>query len=218
MSLHLPWSGLFILLFVLTGCAGQLQRPAVKEPSQAWHAREKVLRQLSRWELRGRIAVRMERDGFNANFSWRQWDDNYHIRLSGPFGISALTLGGNRDGVALRSDGKTVFHRGDAGVLFYQQTGVMLPIEALRYWIRGIPQQGRKAKLALDSQGRLKALQQSGWRVTYKRYTRVRKRALELPAKLEVENHQVRVRLVIDHWMFPAVPVQMRESIKSPAT
>ncbi len=211
----LPPAGIFCLLMVLAGCAGQLQRPAAKDPVQVWHARERILQGLTHWDLRGRIAVRTENDGFNANFSWRQWDGNYHIHLSGPFGMAALTLAGNGEGVALRHGGKTVFHRGDAERLFFQQTGVRLPIDALRYWVRGIPQRGVKAKISLDRLGRLEELQQSGWQVAYERY--IRKKGMNLPAKLVVENRKVRVRLVIDRWNLSAVPVRKPEVVGKPA-
>ena len=196
------------LLILLAGCAGQPQRPSMKDPAQIWHAREKVLRGITHWDLRGRIAVRTEEDGFNANFAWRQWGGNYHIHLSGPFGVAALTLAGNAEGVALRSDGKTAFHRGDAGALLLRQTGVRLPIDALRYWVRGIPQPGEKAEVSLDRRGRPKELKQSGWRVGYQRY--VRERGVELPAKMVVENRRVRVRLVIDRWILSSVSAPAR--------
>jgi len=204
MNRTLCWLGV-CLAILLAGCAGQLRKPVPQEPRQAWQAREQVLRQLTQWNLRGRIAVRTPDDGFNANLSWRQWGENYHIGLSGPFGMAAFTLAGNGGGVALRRGGKTVLHRGDAESLFFRHTGVRLPIDALRYWVRGMPQPGVKARLLLDRLGRPKELEQAGWRVVYNRYTR--QGGLELPAKLVAENRQLRVRLVIDRWSLPAPPV-----------
>ncbi len=205
-----PWRLSLLLsvllpLLLLIGCSGQQVRPVAKDPAQAWRMQQQLLRGLTSWEVRGRIAIQTEHDGFNANFFWRQWDENFHIQLTGPFGIGALTLAGDSNGVALRSGGKTAFHRGDAEALFLQQTGVRLPIKSLRYWVRGLPQHGVKAKVVLDSRGRLKELQQSGWQIRYKRYTRYR--GMMLPAKLFLDNRQFKVRLVIDRWVLASLPV-----------
>ncbi len=210
LSRLLVWLSSLLPMLLLVACSGQQVRPTVKDPVQAWRHQQQTLLGLTSWDLRGRIAIQTEHDGFNANFFWRQWDENYHIQLSGPFGIGALTLAGDSNGVALRSRGKTVFHRGDAEALFFQQTGVQLPIKSLRYWVRGIPQQGVKAKVVLDSQGRLKELQQSGWRINYKRYTRYR--GLMLPAKLFLDNRRLKVRLVIDRWVLASLPVLQQQN------
>ncbi len=206
---------LLLPIMLLAACSGQPVRPVVQDTVQAWRLHQQAMQKLDNWELRGRIAVQTEYDGFNANFRWRQWDENYHIHLSGPFGIGALTLAGNPDGVALRSRGETVLHRGDAEMLFLRQTGVQLPIKSLRYWVRGIPQRGIEAKIVLDNQGRLKELQQSGWQIEYKRYTRYR--GVVLPAKLFLDNHQLKVRLVIDRWILARPPVLQQQGMASPA-
>jgi len=203
---------LFIILpvvLLLASCSGQQIRLPVKDTVQAWRLHQQTLQGLHSWGLEGRIAIQTEHDGLNANFFWRQWDDNYHIRLSGPFGFGALILAGNPDGVALRSRGKTVLHRGDAELLFFRQTGVQLPIKSLRYWVRGIPQRGVEAEIVLDSQGRLKELQQSGWQIHYKRYTRYR--GVVLPAKLFLDNRQLKVRLVIDRWGLAGSPAPLQQ-------
>ncbi len=194
--------GLFLLL---TACSSQQVRHSVQDPIQTWRRQQPILEGLTSWDLRGRIAVRAGNDGFNANFSWRQWGERYHIQLSGPFGIGVLTLAGDANGVALRSKGKTVFRRGDAAAILYRQTGVRLPIAALRYWVRGVPQREVPAKVVLDREGRLKELRQAGWHMHYKRYTRLRN--MELPAKLFLDNRDLKVRLVIDRWVLAAMPV-----------
>lgn len=190
---------LLVWLLLLVACSGQQIRPDVQNPEQVWRTQQQILQGLTSWDLRGRIAISTENDGFNANFLWHQWGENYHIQLNGPFGIGALTLAGDQSGVAFRRRGETTFHRGNAEMLFFQQTGVQLPITSLRYWVRGIPQQGVHAKVLLDRQGRLKELQQSGWRIHYKRYSHYR--GIDLPAKVFMDNQQLKVRLVIERWV-----------------
>ncbi len=209
----LPW---FFSLMLLVACSGPQVRPTAKDPVQVWRLQQKAVEKLTSWELSGRIAIQTESDGFNANFSWRQQDDDYRIQLSGPFGVGALTLTGDSSGVALHNRGETVFHHDDAEALLLQQTGVQLPVSSLRYWVRGIPQQGAKAKVMLDSQGRLKELQQFGWKIHYKRYSRYR--GLMLPAKLFLDNRQLKVRVVIDHWVLAALPgLQQQSKVPRPA-
>ncbi len=198
-------SRLSILLSVLllTACSGQQIRPPTQDPVQEWRRHQQQLQGLTHWNLRGRIALKSGREGLNANIFWRQWDENYYLRLSGPFGLGALTLAGNPQGVALRDRGETALYRGDAEQLFFRRTGMRLPVESLSYWVRGIPRQGATAKIVLDDRGRLKSLRQSGWKIDYRRYTQ--QQGVALPAKLFLENRQIKVRLVIDRWI-PAIP------------
>ncbi len=194
-------------LVVLTGCS-TMQRQAPREPVAVWHAQQRMLQQLTDWELRGRIAIRSSDDGFNASLLWRQRAHGYHIQLSGPFGMGAVTLSGDREGVTLRSRDRILLRHGDAETLLYQQTGVRLPVASLRYWVRAMPQPGVGARVVLDRMGRLKELRQDGWRIRYKRY--LRNRGIELPAKLFVDNPGLQVRLVIDRWVVTRVRRQPR--------
>ncbi len=191
-----------LLVLLMAGCSTIQKQPA-REPVAAWKAQQRALQQLTDWELRGRIAIRTSEDGFNANLRWRQRGSDYRIRLSGPFGLGALTLSGDRDGVTLRSRERILLRHGDAETLLYQQTGVRLPVDSLRYWVRAMPQPGVRARVVLDRKGRLKELRQDGWRIRYKRY--LRNRGVELPAKLFVDNPRLEVRLVIDRWVVTRV-------------
>ncbi|MFO1426220.1 MAG: outer membrane lipoprotein LolB [Steroidobacteraceae bacterium] len=107
---------------------------------------------------------------------------------SGPGSTLRLTTGrGERlDGEAARSEVE-------------RRLGFALPIEALRYWLQGVPAPGGSAeeRRAADA-ARLAGLEQQGWRVDYGDY--VESGQGPLPRRLTAVRSGARVRLVIEAW------------------
>ena len=71
-------------------------------------------------------------------------------------------------------------------------------MEALRFWILGLPAPGMAFDPAFDNRGRLADLQQADWRIRYQRYKAVD--GVSLPGKIEALSGDVRLRIVVDHW------------------
>ena len=80
-----------------------------------------------------------------------------------------------------------------------RRIGFPLPLQALRYWVRGVPQPGVAADEVLDeAHQRLKRLVQDGWEIDYAAW--LESAAGSLPRRLAVRRDDTRVRLVVDHW------------------
>ena len=152
------------------------------------------------WDIEGRIAIRSYNEAVNANLRWQQDGDNYEIYLSGPFGSGAVHLTGVPGAVRLKTDGEDMV-ADNAETLLYQVTGLLVPIESLKYWIRGLPQPDGGGSQSLDPQGRLAQIQQDRWKVRFRAYADVSRQ--QLPVKVFVDNHQLSVRIVIDKWSLP---------------
>ena len=119
------------------------------------------------------------------------WQEHQHklgmIRLSGSKDIGEL------------SDGEQSFQAPDAELLLLEHTGIRMPVNGLRYWLLGLPQPDKKVKnLKLDVAGRMLSLQQEEWQVTVDRYQKYNGKTL--PAKLVINNHHLKVRLIVDQW------------------
>jgi len=95
------------------------------------------------------------------------------------------------------ADGKKI-RAADAEGLLLQTTGWELPVTGLRYWVRGLPVPRVYASERRDVQGRLLALEQSGWAISYIRYHFIE--GVGWPAKLRLARDDVTVKLVIDEW------------------
>ncbi len=186
------------VLLLIAGCATQ---PPVSEPvsDAVWLMHRARLAALTDWQVRGRVAVRTEDEGWNAHFDWYQQGPEYRIRLRGPFGQGAVELHGDGRGVWLkRADQDPVFAL-DPEALLEQQTGWRLPVAGLGAWLRGLPVEGNEdGDYQWDAQGRLLQLTQNGWLIQYGRYRE--EAGLQLPDKLKLERNSVKVRFVIDSW------------------
>ena len=150
------------------------------------------------WQFTGRFSLTRAEQGWHAGLSWQEQADQFQLKISGPLGQEAFRLTGNAAGVLLEdADGK-IIRANDAESLLLQTTGWSLPVTGLRYWVRGLPVPRVYASERRDLQGRLLALEQSGWAISYTRYHSIE--GVGWPAKLRLVRDDVTVRLVIDAW------------------
>lgn len=188
-----------ILLAALAGCA--TTRDAVDlQPIDSWQARKEVLGQVDAWEFKGRIAVKAGDDGFNARFNWAQDGDAFQATVSGPLGIGTVRIEGDGDSVTLTDKDGAESRLDDVETELLWRYGWTIPVESLRYWALGIPDPGVPGVTELDDQNRLLRLEQSGWGVEISRYAEGG--GQQMPRVLTAKNHDTRVRMVIDRWLF----------------
>ena len=155
------------------------------------------------WALDGRIAVQSGNEGWHAGLRWVQTGVAFRIELSGPLGQGAVRLWGDAAGVTLeRADGLRD-HAADAAVLLERLTGWALPVDGLRFWVRGRAVPGRPAHWAYDDAGRPLRLRQDGWDIRYTAYQAPPADA-GLPRRIELVRDGLQAKLIIDRWA--AVP------------
>jgi outer membrane lipoprotein LolB len=195
--------GLICLCGLLAACAAV---PPVPTPvaEQRWQERRQALEKLHNWTLNGRIALQTEQEAWNASIFWQQRGDAFDIKLVGPLGQGTMSIEGDASGVRLRTPKGETFAARDAEDLLYRQLGWRMPLSGLCYWVRGLPAPALPASLHIDAEGRLSGLAQAGWRIAYLRYQHEGGAGLpdlpDLPGKIFLDNPQVSVRLVVQHW------------------
>jgi len=186
---------------LLAGCASAPPPPPpVDNPASVWQSRRDELSRIAYWHLNGRLAVSNGTEAWHINLDWRQRGDDYQIQLNGPFGAGKVRLTGNAHGVELRDSDDRTFYADKPGELLQERTGVLMPVEGLRYWILGLNTPDQTAAPKLDDQGRLAYLEDNHWRVNFRRYTEVK--GLQLPDKIFISKPEqdIDVRLVVDEW------------------
>lgn len=182
---------------LLTGCAAP---PALHEPASeaAWLVRKSELETLTHWQVQGRIAVRTEHEGWQAHFDWQQQDQDYRIRLRGPFGQGGVELSGNPGGVWFRKEDQPPVFARNPELLLQQHTGWRLPVSGMGFWLRGIPTQKHYGSVRLNADGQLQHMEQDGWQIDYRSYQDAGH--YQLPVRLQLERESLRVKIVIDRW------------------
>lgn len=194
---------LLATVILFTGCAS-LPPLAPEAPSeriaQIWQQHLESVRAQTDWTLTARIAAHNVDDGWSGKLYWQQGVDTYRVSFNAPFGQGGLQLNGGPQQVEMRtSDGQSRM-AADAESLLLQQFGWRLPLNSLRYWVRGIPvpKSDTVPLLAFNEAGQLNRMQQSRWQIEYPAYRKVGE--LMLPRKVYLENKDLSVRLVIDRW------------------
>jgi outer membrane lipoprotein LolB len=200
---HKVCASLLMISLFLSACAQQPVAP-VPDPDRyvQWESHLNSIGDLKIWTLTGRMSVQMENDNWSASVHWEQNNDDYRLRIIAPFGRSTVQISGNTDSVALTTADNQVFEDDDVDVLIRQNLGWDIPVAALAYWIKGLPEQTAETQtLVIDDMGRATDLSQSGWRIQYERYTN--SSGYEMPLRITLQREGLQLRLIINKWEIP---------------
>lgn len=197
---HLPLiKNTVIVCFIsvlLTACA------SVAPPADNQHlsvaARQSALTSLKAWQLTGKIAFRSNQDAGTVNVTWQEQPNHYTLTLLAPLGAGGMTLTGNDQGITLKTDDGKIMQAKNAGELLRDHGGPNLPIQNLRYWIRGLPAPYSAANPRFDAYGRLSTLAQDGWQVEYLSYTHAL--ACDLPSRLTLTSPDLKIKMMVYQW------------------
>lgn len=191
---------IFLLVVMsLTACTTPRPHAYVADPDKKWEQRQDTLSKINDWHLNGRIAIINGVESWHLSMQWQRHDDKYILDLSGPFGAGHSQLTGTNEGVVLVDSDENYFYADSPDHLLEEVTGVRMPVTSLLYWMRGLPNWNiKKQNQKIDEFGRLRQLQQDGWRIRFKRYVDVGKH--ELPQKVFIDGHNLKVKVFVDEW------------------
>ena len=165
-----------------------------------WENRRDVLVGVDEWEFVGRIGVSAGDEGFNGQLRWRQDGVVFRARINGPLGIGTVFINGDRRKITVTDRNGAVTELHDAEVELRQMYGWTIPVTSLRFWALGIPDPGSPAETEFGEDGQLSKLRQQNWEVDITQYREGGGQLM--PRRLTAVNDDVKVRLVIDNWMF----------------
>jgi outer membrane lipoprotein LolB len=167
------------LALLACACATQVE---LKPPSTA------------EFDLAGRIAARYGNEAFTGNLNWRHAANGDELLISTPLGQGVARIVREGDAVQLTTaDGKQ-YRAPDAESLTERVLGFRLPLEGLAYWVQGRPSADTPARIDKGPDGKLRALEQRGWKVEYQEY------AGERPSRLRLTYQGIELRLAISEW------------------
>jgi outer membrane lipoprotein LolB len=186
------------LAVLVTACAGRTPPLPGAAGEARWADHRAAAQRLVRWSFEGRVSVRGPNEGGSATLRWQESPEGAELRAMGPLGAGSFTLTRDSQGALLRTaDGKQR-HAAEVATLVQDAFGAQIPVDALAYWVRGLPAPGPVETLELDAHGRLAQLRQRGWDVEFSGYAR--SGALDLPARLQARSEPWEVRLAIRRW------------------
>ena len=152
---------------------------------------------LKHWDISGRLGYRTATDGGNASLDWRQRQEGGQIHFSGPLGFGSAELVWN-DQLATLDTGREQMSAGSPAELAWHLTGLLIPVDALYYWVRGLPWPWAAAEPGFDEAGRTTTLEQLGWSLRFDRHQEVA--GLALPHRVRANLNEDSFTLIIQRW------------------
>lgn len=201
--------GLATVLF-LVGCASAPNEkttvtsapPPTPELSETerWEKSLKQLNTLSSWRVRGKVAYRLPDYAGSASLDWRQSGGVSRLRLSGPLGVGTTKI--SNEGALLRveRDGIARLYPADAAPWLPEGQLLPVPIEAIRYWLRGMPDPSNDVDALVFEDGNARLLEQAGWRIDYESYKEHEGLLLPRRLVLAAPETDLTLRIILRDW------------------
>ncbi|MFN4291974.1 MAG: lipoprotein insertase outer membrane protein LolB [Permianibacter sp.] len=187
----LQWLLPIIAVLAFAGCTGP------RQPLRALSEQEAAISALTHWQLDGRIALRRGDEGFSAGLDWQQSPTEFRFELTGPLGETRARLTGSPAHALLELPDQPPLASSDVESLLRDHFGWQLPVERLRWWVRGLAGPDTVVR-ARDEEGRVKQLIADGWQVDYFAWQEVN--GLWLPKRLEARHENLSLKLALYDW------------------
>ena len=169
---------LSVMLLLAGGCA-QLQ---TKVPQDV------------EFDLTGRLAARYGKEAFTGNLAWRHAKSADEMLITSSLGAGVARIVRDGEWVVLTTAEPREYKARDAEALTEEVLGFRLPLSGLADWVRGRASDEAAAKVERDEQGRLRALEERGWRIEYQDYEG------KLPSRMRLTYPDIELRLAISKW------------------
>jgi outer membrane lipoprotein LolB len=180
-----------LLLMLLVGCS--------QTPSITTKTNKPLLSAPEQWSLKAKLGIRNENESGSVTLDWQQTDLGYTINIQGPLGQGNATINGNDDFIVIEQAGKSPLYSNDASALIKATFGWQIPINDLKFWLRGIANSEQPVDSATyDASGALTSLEQSRWILNYSGYQTVNQ--WQLPSKIRATQDSTQLTLIIRAW------------------
>lgn len=201
--------------WLLSACAGRMVRPPQLPPAvdavaiaAAQAAQDKRIAWLDahpQWGLSGRIAISNAGKGGSGRIDWQQRGDRYEVSLSAPVTRQSWRIAVGPEGARLEGLEGGTREGADPAQLLLEATGWQIPVAALADWARGRATPGIDIDaMTYATDAHLQSLRQDGWRIDYLLWQPPVGAQPALPARIDAQRGDAKVRLIIDHWDFSA--------------
>jgi outer membrane lipoprotein LolB len=147
-----------------------------------------------RFDLSGRLAVRYGEEAFTGNLAWRHAGSADELLITSSLGAGVARLVRDGGSVVLSTAEPKEYRGSDAEELTQQVLGFRVPVAGLADWVRGRVSDTSPAEVQYGEGGRLRSLEQAGWRVEYLEYDG------GLPSRMRLIYPGIELRLAISEW------------------
>jgi outer membrane lipoprotein LolB len=171
----------------------------------AYQQRAASLSALNSWDMAGKLSVDDGDDGGSGKLSWKVREDSSLMNFRGALGRGAWQLDSRPGFAELQKSDGTVTRSTTVNDLLESEIGWHIPVNSLKWWALGVSAPGDTELLDLDSSGRVLAMQQHGWNISFERYRQFD--GIELPGRMDAVRGRYRVKMAVSNWtLFSQAP------------
>lgn len=184
---------------LLWGCAhqpGDNAEPRITDTA-SYH---KQLAAQQHWRVEGKAGLRTPQQSNTAWFEWQQQGSGFILQLNGPLGTAATRVSSDGEHYTLSNQQTTrTLSQAEAEEFLTRHAGFALPLDALPFWVLGIPStDADDINVQYHPDNTLASLQHAEWQLNYLRYQSVGKWLL--PEKLVAQRESFKLTLIIKQW------------------
>ena len=194
------------LLSILSGCTSNTLLNTQTSPiATTTQERHQQLLQLHSWSVKGKIAFIEQKKRQSANLYWlfeqKKQTVKQQIDLTTFLGINILHVESFNNRHTIEVDGEN-YQGTDLTKLIYDLTGMLLPTEALTYWLKGIVYSENDHIIYQKNSPLPKTLlsdyYQKHWQISYQHFQIFQ--GYQLPTKLEIKQGNLIIKIRLNHW------------------
>jgi len=183
-----------LLLFLITACTSL----PYKQQKQQTQLSERQF-----WFLKARVAIKTKEENVSANLEWEKTGNDFDFHIYGMFGATYTHLTQEGQKATLKLPEDQVFYHQNAQQLMQDNLGWDFPINALSYWIKGLPSGKEGETIRRNAKGLLQTISFRGWLVTFSRYQDFS--GYQMPKMLKAKHPQMSLKIAVKKWNFAPV-------------
>ncbi|KZY72458.1 hypothetical protein A3742_06375 [Oleiphilus sp. HI0071] len=190
-------AALIVALSITSGCASNFIEYSGDESPKV--LREKLY-QIEDFQLSGKLGFRNTDEAFSVAINtWKQTADQYDIQLSSTFlGLGSVNILGTPTWIEINESGEEPIQSPYPNEALEQLLGMPLPVQRIRYWIKGVPAPQSSAIEVKDERGLVSSITQDQWMIELDRYHDVN--GLPLPSRIKINRDGTRITLAVSQW------------------
>jgi len=191
-----------LLGLVMAGCSTLPAPPTQATANSAAQQRTQRLQANHPFALEAKLAVQYAGKGYTARLEWQHDDQADTMRIFSPLGQQVALIQRNQQAVTLTDQSGKQHTAADVASLTERLLGWRLPLSGLSQWILGISHPASPFQANYLENGAPASLTQDQWQISYDDYRQTAfNGALEqLPYTTRLQQQDVRLKLVIQHW------------------
>lgn len=189
---------LILILLPLVGCSSLKTVVPDVVPKSTPDYHQYQLEKLTSFNIVSKLSAKADKERISGNMHWQQTESELSLSIKNMLGITMMSLVQTEDESVLTLRDKT-YSDWNASRLLYQLTGIVVPVELLKSWIKG-QVTDNVSNIIYNQNGSVSSFTDalSDWTVNYTAYQL--SHGLLLPKQMELTSEKTRIKLRIDKW------------------